>query len=105
MIEPGGIRTDWGVIAAKHLEESSRGTAYEKPASGMARIMNLAYAGKYKKFLSDPAVISRAICRAVKARHPKARYRTGSGSGLLLFLHNVLPARWWDSILRIPGKF
>ena len=30
LIEPGGIRTDWGIIAAKHLAESSAGTAYEK---------------------------------------------------------------------------
>ena len=105
LIEPGGIRTDWGIIAAKHLEESSKGTAYEKEASGMAAMMNMGYDGKYKKLLSKPSVISNAICRAVKARRPKARYRTGSGSGLLVFLHNILPARWWDAIMRIPGKF
>ena len=30
MIEPGGIKTDWGLIAARHLAESSTGTPYEK---------------------------------------------------------------------------
>ena len=29
IIEPGGIRTDWGHIAADHLAESSKGTPYE----------------------------------------------------------------------------
>ena len=28
IIEPGGIRTEWGVIAADHLAESSKGTVY-----------------------------------------------------------------------------
>ena len=34
LIEPGGIRTDWGLIAADHLAESSKGTPYEKESSG-----------------------------------------------------------------------
>ena len=37
LIEPGGIRTDWGIIAARHLEESSKGTAYEDDALRQAR--------------------------------------------------------------------
>lgn len=39
LIEPGGIKTDWGKIAADHLEESAKGGAYEavatKAAGGM----------------------------------------------------------------------
>ncbi len=101
LIEPGGIRTDWGIIAAKHLEESSKGTAYEKPASRMAALMNKGYTGKY---LSKPSVISKAICRAVNSRRPRARYRTGRGAGLLVSLHTVLPARWWDAVMRLGGK-
>ena len=29
MIEPGAIKTDWGIIAARHLKESAKGTAYQ----------------------------------------------------------------------------
>ena len=101
LIEPGGIRTDWGIIAAKHLEESSKGTAYEGPASRMAALMNKGYTGTY---LSKPSVISNAICRAVNSRRPRARYRTGRGAGLLVFLHTVLPTKWWDSVMRLGGK-
>jgi len=32
LIEPGGIKTDWGIIASHHLAESSKGTPYEKDA-------------------------------------------------------------------------
>ena len=101
LIEPGGIRTDWGIIAARHLEESSKGTAYEQPASRMAALMNKGYSGKY---LSKPSVISKAICRAVKARRPRTRYRTGRGAGLLMFFHAVLPTRWWDSLMRLGTR-
>lgn len=42
LIEPGAIKTDWGFIAAEHLEESSKGGAYEdsakKAASGMKKL-------------------------------------------------------------------
>ena len=39
MIEPGGIKTDWGHIAADHLAESSKGTAYEQ--TGLQEAENL----------------------------------------------------------------
>ena len=39
MIEPGAIKTDWGIIAADHLEESSAATVYEKTAQRMAENM------------------------------------------------------------------
>lgn len=29
LIEPDGVKTDWGMIAADHLAESSKGGAYE----------------------------------------------------------------------------
>lgn len=101
MIEPGGIKTEWGIIAAKHLKESSVGTPYEKAALNESRLMQKAYSGNY---LSSPKVITRAISRAVNSRRPKARYRTGRFSHIGIFLHWLLPSRWWDSIIRSLGK-
>ena len=97
MIEPGGIKTDWGIIAAKHLAESSKGTAYEKEALNEAALMHKGYSGNY---LSKPRVVTRAISRAVNSRCPRARYRIGTGSSLLVFMHTVLPTRWWDAMMR-----
>ncbi|MCG0791650.1 short chain dehydrogenase [Lactiplantibacillus plantarum] len=41
IIEPGGIKTNWGFIAADHLEASARHSAYQtqatKAAAGMRR--------------------------------------------------------------------
>ena len=101
MIEPGGIRTDWGIIAADHLAESSKGTPYETEALREAETMRKAYT---IRLLSKPAVVARAISRAVNSRRPRARYRVGFGAHTLVFLHTILPARWWDALLRLGGK-
>ena len=101
LIEPGGIDTDWGVIAADHLEESCKDTAYAASAGKEARLMRFAYSGHY---LAGATVVSRAIGRAVNARHPRHRSHPGSGSFFLLWLHALLPARWWDSLMRWAVK-
>ncbi len=97
LIEPGGIRTDWGIIAARHLAESAAGTPYEQEALRESATMHKGYSGR---FLSSPRVVSRAICRAVNSRRPRARYRIGRFSHLGVFLHHLLPARWWDALMR-----
>ncbi len=100
-IEPGGIRTDWGIIAAEHLTESSKGTVYEEASLNEARIMKYGYSSK---LLSPPSVIAKAICKGVNRKHPKARYRTGTGAHSLVFLHWLLPTRWWDALMRKLGE-
>lgn len=102
IIEPGGIRTEWGVIAADHLAESSKGTVYEQAALNEANAMKYTYTRA--KLLSNPSVIAKAICKGVNKRHPKARYRTGMGSHSLVFLHWLLPSKWWDGLVRSLGK-
>ena len=102
LIEPGGIKTDWGFIAARHLCEASEGTPYESDGTRFARLMQWGYSSKY---LSSPKVIMRVICRAVNSRRPRARYMAGRFAHLLLFLHAVLPARWWDALLRRFARF
>lgn len=101
LVEPGGIHTDWGVIAADHLHDSSLGTPYEEPGLNQARTMKWAYS---RRLLSEPVVVQRAICKAAGARHPRARYVVGFGAHALLWAHALLPARWWDSLARIGGK-
>lgn len=97
MIEPGGIKTDWGIIAAEHLAESSKGTAYEKEALQEAALLDKAYRGNY---LSAPRVVTRAISRAVNSRRPRPRYRIGRFASSAIWMHTLLPARWWDGMMR-----
>ena len=101
MIEPGGIKTNWGIIAADHLAESSKDTPYEAEGLRESETMRKAYS---MRLLSNPSVVTRAISKAVNSRHPRARYRVGFGAHTLVFLHAILPARWWDALFRLGGK-
>ena len=101
MIEPGAIKTDWGPIAAKHLKESSSGTVYEEAGTQWANNMDWFYR---TNLLSSPSIIAKAISRAVNSRRPKARYCTGRFSILGRIAHALMPARWWDAMMRQGGK-
>jgi NAD(P)-dependent dehydrogenase (short-subunit alcohol dehydrogenase family) len=64
IVEPGGIATDWGLIAADNLKKTSGGGAYGEVAARAADAMHRRYAGAQ---LSDPSVIAKAILRAVSS--------------------------------------
>lgn len=98
IIEPGGIKTPWGFIAADHLEESSRNGVYAAQAQRVAANMRKLYSPSSN--LSEPTVISNAILRALEARRPKTRYLVGFGAKPSVFLHTVLPDRLFDKVAR-----
>ena len=101
MIEPGAIKTNWGIIAAQHLKESSAGTAYEEAGTRWADNMEWFY---QTNMLSSPAVITKAISQAVNSSRPKARYCRGRFSFIGRIAHFVMPTRWWDAMMRQGGK-
>jgi len=102
IVEPGAIKTDWGLIAADHLEASSAGTAYEKAAASEASILRYAYT---RSFITKPEKIARILVRASESRRPRTRYRRGFGAGAMVFFHWLLPTRWWDALMRQAGKW
>ena len=101
LVEPGGIKTDWGFIAADHLEATARGTAYEEPGLKMAEALRWTYTSN---LLSPPQSIGKAIVRATRANRPRIRYRAGAGANAFVALHAVMPARWWDALVSKLGK-
>ena len=96
LIEPGGIKTNWGFLAADHLEESAKGGAYEKVASKTAQGMRKQYSGR---MMSDPVIIAKCIARAISSRRPKTRYLVGFGAKPLVLFHTLLPDRVFDFIM------
>lgn len=96
VIEPGGIATEWGAIAAEHLLEVSGDGAYAAPAHAVASSLN-SEAGVGRN--SPPQVIADAIGKAVTARRPKTRYAVGFGARPLLFLRWLLPDRAFDALI------
>ena len=97
LIEPGGIKTEWGIIAADKLANSAKGGAYEKAALKTAEGMRKNYSSNR---LSKPEVITKAISKAVNSNRPKARYLIGFMAKPLVFLHTVLPAKVFDKLMK-----
>ncbi len=95
---PAASRPPGGLIAADHLEESSRNGVYAAQAQRVAANMRRLYSPSSN--LSEPKVISNAILRALEARRPKTRYLVGFGAKPSVFLHTVLPDRLFDKVAR-----
>ncbi|MFC9607204.1 oxidoreductase [Streptomyces niveus] len=96
VIEPGGIATEWGSIAADKLEKSSSNGAYADQAAAVASsLRSEANANRN----SPPAVVADSIGKAVTARRPKTRYVTGFGARPLIALRRILPDRTFDTVI------
>ena len=88
LVEPGGIKTDWGVIAADILLKTSKGGAHEEFATQVAKSTKESYTSG--KFLSSPSLIAETIVKASNKNNPKTRYLVGAGDKPALFLRRIL---------------
>jgi NAD(P)-dependent dehydrogenase (short-subunit alcohol dehydrogenase family) len=97
LIEPGGIRTEWGGIAAANLRKTSGSGPYAAQAEAMARSMDSESSDRRS---SPPEVIADTIAKAVTARRPRTRYAAGFAAKPLIALRHLLPARAFDTVIR-----
>lgn len=96
IIEPGGITTPWGVIAAENLKKTSSHGAYAQAANKVADGMEENYTGDR---LSPPSLVAETILEAVTAQKPNTRYAVGFGARPSIFLRRVLSDRMFDRIV------
>ncbi|SDT26135.1 NADP-dependent 3-hydroxy acid dehydrogenase YdfG [Pseudarthrobacter equi] len=96
VIEPGGIETEWGAIAADFVEETSGRGPYAAQASAVARTLR---SGSNPKRNSPPTVIADAVGKAVTARNPKTRYVAGFGARPLIAARRLLTDRLFDTLI------
>lgn len=99
IVEPGGVYSDWGRIAAKQLRKASTATVYEDSAGRMANVFEMMYGRNPYNLMTSTKKAAKHVCKAVTSRHPKTRYAFGIGNATMRFLHTVLPARWFDRII------
>jgi NAD(P)-dependent dehydrogenase (short-subunit alcohol dehydrogenase family) len=97
VIEPGGINTEWGGIAAEKLRAVSGTGPYADQANAVADSLT---SEANRKRLSPPTVIADAIAKAVTARKPDTRYAVGFGAKPIIFMHDILPDRAFDALIR-----
>lgn len=88
VIQPGGVATEWGKIAAEHLRATSEKSAYQENADLVADVL------EYTKG-AEPEVIARAVSKAVNAKKPRRRYAVPFDAKFLIFLRWLLPEGAW----------
>ncbi len=98
VIEPGGIKTNWGIIAADGLEKASGKGPYKKEVNTVAEVMRENYTVG-KKF-TPPLVVAECVGKAVTSRKPKTRYLIGYGSKSGVLAQKILGDRLYDKIIR-----
>ena len=76
VVEPGGIKTDWGLVAAENLKRISGNGVYAEAANRAADGMIRDYSGS---MLSRPELIAKIVRKAVMKRRPRTRYLIGFG--------------------------
>ena len=103
VIEPGGIRTEWGGIASQGLLARSGDGPYGEQARLGARVLA---AGENQG--SAPEVVAAAIARAVTAPRPRTRYPVGAGARPMVLAARLLPDPLKDRLItgfyRIAGR-
>ena len=103
IIEPGGIKSNWGVITADNLLNAGKDSPYEEECNRVSKIYKEIYGGK-SNLLTKPEVVAKKISKAVNKKHPKTRYLFGFGAKLMVFGHWILPNKAFDYIMKTMYK-
>ena len=77
VVEYGGIKTDWDLIAADNLKKTSGNGAYAEMADQSAESMVKNYTGN---MLSKSDIIAKTIRKAMTCCRPRTRYLVGFGA-------------------------
>lgn len=99
IVEPGGVYSDWGRIAAKQLRKASAQTVYEDKTTRTSNVFDMMYGRNPYNLMTSTEKAAKHVCNAVTSRHPKTRYAFGIGNTSMRFLHTILPARWFDGLI------
>lgn len=94
VIEPGGVKSEWGDIAIRNMHDMSAGKAYSKMADKMIELAN-----KITEKNAEPEVIAALILKSITAKNPKTRYHGGYLSGVILFLRKILTDKQFDKLM------
>jgi NAD(P)-dependent dehydrogenase (short-subunit alcohol dehydrogenase family) len=106
VIEPGGVKSEWGGIAAQKVLAVSGTGPYAPQGNAVAESLS---SEASQRRMSSPDLIAKTIVKSVRARRPKTRYAVGFGAKPMIFLHNTLPNRTFDGFMRratgVPANY
>ncbi|NVK46703.1 MAG: SDR family NAD(P)-dependent oxidoreductase [Rhodobacteraceae bacterium] len=91
LIAPGLIDTGFSEVLTKELTRNEKEPAYKPLYDGLRNAD--------AQSQSAPGTVSKAISKAISARHPKTIYRAGKYANLLYVLRRLLPHRVFDKMV------
>lgn len=97
IVEPGGIKTPWGIIASENLKKTSGKGAYAEMANKSAEGTAKLYASNQ---LTKPEDIGKVILKAVTVSKPKRRYVKGYMAKPSLFIRKWFGDGVFEFILK-----
>lgn len=96
IVEPGGIKTPWGIIAAENLKKTSKDGAYAEFADKVAEGMKETYEGNQ---LTAVDVLGKTIAKASTVKNPKTRYLKGFMAKPAVFIRKWMGDRIFDKVI------
>lgn len=101
VVEPGGIKTPWGEIAAENLKKISGKGAYASFANKVAENTNRLYAGNQ---LTDVDTLGQTIAKAATDKKPKTRYVKGYMAKPAIAIRKWFGDKVYDKIIMSQVK-
>ena len=101
VVEPGGIKTPWGEIAAENLKKTSGTGAYATFANKVAANFEKTYGGNG---LTDVDVLGQTIAKAATDKKPKIRYVKGYMAKPAIAIRKWFGDRVYDAVIMSQVK-
>ncbi|BDR55728.1 oxidoreductase [Xylocopilactobacillus apis] len=99
IIEPSGVMTEWGSIAADHLEDSGKNSPYEKITKKVADYYRQMYLKK-SSLVNDPKKIALIVKKAIEAKKPKTRYQDSLPAKASILMSRLAPDKFLDKMMK-----
>jgi NAD(P)-dependent dehydrogenase (short-subunit alcohol dehydrogenase family) len=104
VVEPGGVKTEWGGIMVENMMQSSGAGPYKLMVE---RFRDTVAGNQVESMSASPEEIGELIAKVAEARKPKARYIAPFHAKLILFMHWLLcdkAADWvMGKMLNLPA--
>ena len=108
IVQPGLIKTEFGVTAADSTPQESDGVYGHFNATVAKRTKEVYEDGPLAKLGGGPEAVAKVVEKAITARRPKIRYRVTPSAHLAIGQRRLMTAGMWDAMLRTqfpqPGK-
>lgn len=98
ILQPGGVKSEFGKVAIGPLSERSKGSAYADLYKKLIKAYQSQF-GAQTENMSEPSVISDTIVKIINSKDPKTRYPAASMARIILLLRRMLSDRGFERLI------